>query len=342
MDRLPIAARELLASTPDAILVVDSAGRIRWCNDATTALFGYEQGELHERPVELLVPDTAKGVHAALRAGYEQNPTARPMGRGRRLHGQRADGTTFVLQIALSPLEVDGEHFAAAIARDMTDFLEAERRIDRAQRRQSLAEDRERIARDLHDTVIQELFAAGMALQAVVTEAQPARVAQRLSDTIDAIDDIIRTIRDTIFRLQQAPEASTRAEALEDLMASMAHGLGFLPVLRVEGDPAKLSDETAAALEVVCREALSNVARHAQARSARVEVHIDDDLTIVVTDDGVGLPDPLPRSSGLANLRVRATALGGTMDLGEPPGGGTTLCWRVPTTAGLTSRSTTG
>jgi two-component system, NarL family, sensor histidine kinase DevS len=333
MATFPVPARDLLASAPDAVLVVDREGRIRWCNDATCKLFGYDTGELTDSPVELLVPDSVRRLHSGLRAGYTQSPSARPMGRGRRLEGQRADGSTFPLQIALSPLDIDGEPYTAAIARDMTDWVESERQVERAHHRQSLAEDRERIARDLHDTVIQELFAAGMSLQAVVSEAQPERVAGRISDTIDTIDDIIRQIRGTIFRLQQPPEADSRVEALEDLLATMTPGLGFLPSLRLAGDPAVLADEPASALQVVVREALSNAARHAQARNVRVEVEIDYELTIRVSDDGVGLPDPLPHTSGLDNLRVRATALGGTMRLERRPGGGTILIWSCPAEA---------
>jgi PAS domain S-box-containing protein len=329
--RLP--ARQLLSTAPDAILVVDAEGRIRWCNEATEKLFGYAWDDLEGRPVDLLVPDPVRAAHAAHRAEYETNPTARPMGRGRRLHGQRSDRSTFVLQIALSPIDVDGEHFTAAIARDMTDWIETEGRLERAQRRQHLAEERERIARDLHDTVIQELFAAGMSLQGVVAEAQPERVAQRISDTIDTIDGIIRTIRGTIFRLQQAPEAATRVDSLHDLVSTTTDGLGFTPELVIEGNPAVLGEEAAASLEVVVREALSNVARHARATSARVEVRIDSTLHVRVIDDGIGLPDPLHRVSGLANLRDRARTLGGTMVLSGRPGGGTVVDWRVPVDA---------
>jgi signal transduction histidine kinase len=255
------------------------------------------------------------------------------MGRGRRLHGQRRDGSTFVLQIALFPLVVDGDHYTAAIARDMTQWMQSERQLERAQHRQALAEDRERIARDLHDTVIQELFAAGMSLQAIVGDAQPERVARRLSDTIDAIDDIIRQIRGTIFRLQRPPESASRVEALEDVMATMASSLRFVPQLRLEGDLSQLGDEAAAALEVVVREALSNIARHARATTATVEVSVGSMLQIRVVDDGIGVPDPLPRASGLANLGVRATALGGAMDLHNRPEGGTELTWCVPVDA---------
>jgi PAS domain S-box-containing protein len=334
METFSVPALELLAAAPDAVLLVDGGGSIRWCNDSTTALFGYAPGELQDQPVEVLVPDASRQAHAGLRGGYERHPTARPMGRGRRLHGQRKDGSTFVLQIALFPLTIAGEHHTAAIARDMTDWMAAEQRIERAQHRQALAEDRERIARDLHDTVIQELFAAGMSLQAVVGDAQPDRVAQRLSSTIDTIDDIIRQIRGTIFRLQRPPEGADRVGSLEDVMATMANSLGFLPQLHVEGDLSRLSEEAAVGLEVVVREALSNIARHAEATSATVEIEVGSAmLRIRVADDGVGVPDPLPRASGLANLGVRATALGGSMELQNRPQGGTELLWCVPVDA---------
>lgn len=334
-----VPALELLTSAPDGILIVDAEGRIRWCNEAAAGLFGYDAGELTGQLVEVLVPPASRGVHAGLRAGYEERPSARPMGAGRRLLGQRADGSTFVLQIALSPIEIDGERVTAAIARDMTAWVDTERRLERAQWAQRLAEDRERIARDLHDTVIQELFAAGMSLQAVVGEAGSDRLAQRLSDTIDTIDDIMRAIRGTIFRLQRPPAASARLDSLHAVVGSMAHGLGFTPELRIEGELERLEDEPAAALEAVVREGLSNVARHARASMARVDIEVGDRVRVAVSDDGVGLPDPLPRSSGLANLEVRARALGGAMELHPRAGGGTVLEWSVEADAVATDRT---
>jgi PAS domain S-box-containing protein len=331
----PVPALELLAAAPDAVLVVDSDGLVRWCNDSTAALFGYDQGELTDQPVEVLVPQPSRPAHAGLRSGYEQHPTARPMGRGRRLYGQRRDGSTFVLQIALFPLTIDGRHFTAAIGRDMTEWMQTERRLERAQQRQALAEDRERIARDLHDTVIQELFAAGMSLQSVLPDAGPERVAQRLSDTIDAIDDIIRQIRGTIFRLQRPAESGNLIEAVEDVMATMADSLGFLPRLRLDGDPSEVSSEVADAVQVVIREALSNIARHARATHTTVEVSIDSMVRVRVCDDGIGVPEPLPRASGLANLGIRARALGGAMEVHNGVAGGTELTWCVPADASL-------
>lgn len=329
MDSFPVPATELLRTAPDAILVVDTEGRIRWCNDATADLFGYGAGELGDEPVEMLVPTASRTVHAGLRAGYEEQPTARPMGGGRRLHGLRADGTTFVLQIALSPLTIDGEHYTAAVARDMTEWVEGERRVERAEWATRLAEDRERIARDLHDTVIQELFAAGMSLQAVVGGAGSERVAQRLSDTIDTIDTIIREIRETIFWLQRPAADTVREESVRNVVSALVDSLGFEPELVIRGDLASVSDDVASSLEVVVREGLSNVARHAGASSARVEITIDSHAEVVISDDGVGLPEPLPRTSGLGNLHVRARRLGGEMDVINGSEGGSRLRWRA-------------
>ena len=333
MEMFPLPAQELLQSAPDAVLLVDGEGRIRWCNDAASDLFGYPRGELTGQGVEVLVPEASRRVHTSLRSGYEQHPSARPMGRGRRLHGQRADGETFVLQIALSPLTIEGQHFTAAIARDMTEWVDGERRLERAEWAQRLAEDRERIARDLHDTVIQELFAAGMSLQAVMGDAATDRLANRLGDTIDTIDLIIKQIRETIFRLQRPPEIASRADSLRMITSTLADGLGFDPELLTEGDLASPSDDVASSLEVVVREGLSNVARHARASWARVEVLVGSRLEVRIADDGVGLPEPRPRSSGLSNLEARARMLGGSIEVRDRPGGGTLLVWSVPTDA---------
>ncbi|HEY2240970.1 MAG TPA: GAF domain-containing protein [Streptosporangiaceae bacterium] len=203
--------------------------------------------------------------------------------------------------------------------------------------RLSLYEDRERIARDLHDLVIQRLYATGMSLEGSVPMITAPEVASRVRNAVDAMDETIKDIRATIFALQsraENPTVSLRSEivAIVDEMAVM---LGFAPSLRLgQGLDGPVGADAAEYLLTALREALSNTARHARATRVEVSVAVDPagQLVLRVTDDGVGIPDGVHRS-GLRNLAQRAGSLNGLLELGPaggPGGPGTALVWRVP------------
>ena len=208
--------------------------------------------------------------------------------------------------------------------------------LDRAQvdREQlALIGDRERIARDLHDHVIQRIFAVGMALQAASRSITDPAALDRIGESVEELDATIRDVRSTIFslalRANERVETSTRARVLE-VISMAAQALGFQPRLHFEGPvDTKVSEELVPDVLAVVREGLSNTARHAKA--SRVEVHVDvhGDLTITVTDNGIGIGGAT-RSSGLANLRTRAEDRGGSMTVGPGENVGTRLVWRVP------------
>ncbi len=196
-----------------------------------------------------------------------------------------------------------------------------------------LIEDRERIAADLHDTVIQRLFATGLALEGALRLASP-ELTERISQAVTDLDGTIRQIRSTIFALQ-APRAagkSLRHEVL-GLVAEASASLGFDPHVRLDGPLDSAVDSSVAdQLLATVREALSNVVRHAGATRVDVTVSADDaELVASVVDDGTG-PGPAERAGGqgLANARSRADALGGTFTIAPGADGGTVATWRVP------------
>ena len=197
----------------------------------------------------------------------------------------------------------------------------------------ALVEERERIARDLHDTVIQRLFATGMRLQATVRRVDPA-AAERIEAAIGELDATIRDIRGSIFALQHDAGSSLHAD-LQALVAEVAPALGFTPHLVVEGPidtivPAPVAEQLLAS----AREALTNVAKHARAHHAEVLVVAGGDLALRVTDDGDGLSGTpgVGHGNGLRNLSHRAEALGGTFRVEERADGGLVVDWRVPLT----------
>jgi signal transduction histidine kinase len=204
--------------------------------------------------------------------------------------------------------------------------------------RLSLYEDRDRIARDLHDLVIQRLYATGMSLEGTMPMITRPEVAIRITNAVDAMDMTIKDIRATIFQLQSrgtADEPDLRGDIL-DLVEEMTPLLGFDPSLRLgAGLGGEIRPEVAEQALAALREALSNAARHAAATRVDVTVDAGADgmLAIQVTDNGIGIPDD-GRRSGLRNLAARAEKLGGELQLGladpSATSPGTRLEWRVP------------
>jgi signal transduction histidine kinase len=196
----------------------------------------------------------------------------------------------------------------------------------------TVLQDRERIARDLHDLVIQRLYATGMSLQAAMPLISRPEVADRVSRAVDALDDTIGDIRSAIFALQtrhDIKQASLREQVLQ-IIDEMTGPVGFAPSLSLTGDLSeRVPDDIAANMLVALRESLSNAARHAEASRIDVIVDVGSDLVLVVRDNGVGLRD-VTRRSGLANLAERAEHLGGTLKVGAADGSGTELHWQVP------------
>jgi two-component system, NarL family, sensor histidine kinase DevS len=200
--------------------------------------------------------------------------------------------------------------------------------IDRA-----VFEERDRIARDLHDLVIQRLFAIGLGMQAMTRKLGAPE--EELRGFVGELDQTIRDIRTSIFCLQQRPRTvpSLRAEILREISdASLA--LGFEPTVRLEGPlDSVVPPEVHLDLIATVREALSNVVRHALAERVWVTVLIDktgDRLELLVKDDGIGLRDARARRSGLSNIRRRALRHGGRARAYSPQDGGTRVYWAVP------------
>lgn len=200
----------------------------------------------------------------------------------------------------------------------------------------AMSEDRERIARDLHDTVIQRLFATGLSLQSSLPLVAEPALRNRIEEAVTSLDDTIRQVRTTIFALEPPPtiERSVRARVL-DICAEAARSLGFDPEVRFAGAVDRSIDgELASQLLSTLREALSNVARHARAGRVTVELSAGVDAVLEVADDGEGLPAealaPGRAGRGLSNMAHRATNRGGSFELAPGATGGTVLTWRVP------------
>ena len=195
--------------------------------------------------------------------------------------------------------------------------------------RSGLYEDRDRIARDMHDHIIQRLFATGMSLQSASRLSDEPRMRSKLDTAVEELDATIKDIRHTIFALHRSPEARPLTTEIATICRDASVTLGFPPELRLSGQTADVPELFAADLLAVLREALSNIARHAAASAVRVAVTVDEEVTVVVSDDGHGVPPDVVRS-GLDNLSRRAQKRGGSFSVEEGVPTGTTVTWRVP------------
>ncbi|HVW34317.1 MAG TPA: PAS domain S-box protein [Acidimicrobiia bacterium] len=323
----------VLDEAPDGVLIVDDAGRMRLANRRIEELFGYERRELLGRTVDLLVPEESRAVHAGHRAGYAAAPRSRPMGAGLQLTGRRRDGTRIPLEISLSPTTTPAGRYIVAVVRDISERLRAEEELRAVREEVALLEERERIARDLHDTVLQRIFATGLTLQAAAGQAPTPGLRHRIEGAVTELDTTIREIRTTIFDLHAPPGAAGLRPAVLAVTAEAARPLGFTPTVRFEGPvDTAVPDRIAGSVTAVLREALSNVARHAGADAVDVDLVVTGaDVALRVADNGTGLPaEAGPGGHGLTNMRERAEALSGACRIFPAPAGGTVVEWRVP------------
>ncbi len=228
---------------------------------------------------------------------------------------------------------------------------------DRA--RLAVFEDRDRIGRDLHDQVIQRLFAVGLTLENTTRLAADPRIAGRLNTAVDQLDETIKDIRRTIYELGNPQRPADLRDEVDVTVTEMLPSLGFHPKVRTNGAVhSGVSDRVRPHLLAVLRESLSNIGRHAGASSASVTLEVTDEVVLTVSDDGRGIANdgqgtgnhrgttenqgttdhqsttdnqgPLHEGNGLPNMRARAEELGGSCEIFPGRDAGVTLVWRVP------------
>ena len=200
----------------------------------------------------------------------------------------------------------------------------------RRMRELDVLHDRDRIARDLHDHVIQRLFAVGLALQGTVSRAHDTEVRQRLTECVDDLQHVIQEIRTAIFDLHGAQSGVTRLrQRLDEAVAQFARS-GVRTTMHFSGPLSVVDAALAEHAEAVVREAVSNAVRHGRATQLAVSVVVEDNLCIEVTDNGQGMGSGDVTRSGLVNLSKRADDMGGTLTVGAGPAGGTQLRWCAP------------
>jgi signal transduction histidine kinase len=254
------------------------------------------------------------------------------MGPGVRLALLRRNGTELPVEISLSTMTGLREGTVVAIVRDVSERLRVETALRTTKDLLTLADERERIARDLHDTVLQRLFGLGLELQATAIRL-PGDVPDRIENAVDEIDLIIREIRTAVFTLGSAGREGSLGQELTRVTTQAKRVLGYMPRLRLDGPvESQITPEIRAELLASLREALTNVARHAAATGTEIELSSGENVVMRVLDNGCGVPDELDVSSGngLRNMAERARLLGGGCSIAPRPNRGTELRWWVP------------
>ncbi len=333
----------LLDSAPDAVVIVDTAGRICYANRQTESLFGYERSELLDRPVEMLVPERFRERHFAERDGYLADPQPRPIGAGLELAGRHKDGSEFAADISLSGVETSDGRLVAAFVRDVSDRkarTEVER--DLATRRAVLThlvsageDERRRIAADIHDDSIQVVTAAGMRLEILERSiSDPAQLAllaplqQTIALAISRLRHLVFELRPPALDLEGLGPALRMYLDVADEQTSTSYNLDD----RLVSQPPEASRVI---LYRIAQEVLSNVRKHAGAENATVTLaERDGGYYVRVVDDGVGFPlgeaGPRPGHLGVAAIRERAELAGGWLRIRSESGAGTTVEFWVP------------
>jgi two-component system sensor histidine kinase DevS len=330
--QLGLDVRDIWDGAPDGLLIVSDEGRIVAVNSEIERLFDFPREELQGVSIEQLVPRDVRAVHAEVREEFVEHPRSRAMGVGQQLYGQRRNGTVFPVQVSLSRVETNEGQMTFAAVRDVTARVQSEERLAEANRRRDLAEDHDRIARDLHDTVIQELFGVGLGLQGLQGRVETPELADRIAKAVDDLDHIIRAIRFTVYELSQTEVLRGPRQRIADVVAEVSPTLGFEPYVSFVGPiDGAIPDLIVDQLVHVVREALTNVARLAGGTRADLHLVVDDRVTLEVADDGRGIGEPA-RRSGLANLAHRAFQLGGEFAVHQRDEGGTLVRWSVPLT----------
>ena len=335
-ERLAVEAQareiqRVLDATSDAVLMFHGETlAFTYVNEGAINQLGYSRQELLGMTPLHIKPDFTEAAFreliAAVAPGTSHTYTT--------LH-RRKDGRDILVEAVLQRPPEDADNpsgWMISIARDLTARVEVERRANAAEREVAVLEDRQRIASDLHDTVIQRLFAVGLGIEAVTGRVNDPVVSERLAQAVTDLDETIRQLRSAIFELGVRSPTRTLRILVLDVCADEQAALGFDPDVRFEGPIDTVDDAVAEHLLAVLREALSNIARHADATRTEVTITVDDQLGLRVEDNGTGLADGARDGSGngLANMAARATKLGGTCQLVPAVPTGTILGWRVP------------
>src|SRR4051794_41078774 len=315
----------MLASSLDAVVTIDAAGRVLTFNRAAEQIFGYAERDALGRDVaELIIPPSLRARHYHALADHLDHDARVILNRRVELTGMRADGSEFPVELTVTRVPLDGAATFTAYLRDITDRKVAERELRESRARIVESGDRERrrIERNLHDGAQQRLVAIGLMLGRAAKNADPAEL-------IDAAQDEVGR---AIVELRELAAGIHPAVLTESGLAAALRGAALrCPFeVRVDAVAQRLPESVEVAFYYVATEALANAGKHADAQYVEISVTTaGGHATLRVTDDGRGGAD-LALGSGLAGLVDRVEAIGGGLDVTSAPGVGTTVTAVAP------------
>jgi PAS domain S-box-containing protein len=327
--------RTILEAALDAVISMDQDGRMTYANSAFERTFGYGAEEVIGRELaETIVPPSLRETHRRGLRRYLETGRSTILGLRIEVSAMRADGTLFPAEVTVTRTGLPGEAAFTAYIRDITDRRRAERELIASRARLVSASDaaRQRITRDLHDGAQQHLVATLINLQLAEQrwDSAPHRARELLGQ---ALEDTRRGIED----LRELAAGLHPAILTQHGLAPAVRALADRAVIPVETDVPgiRLPASTEASLYFFCSEALTNIAKHAQAARAWIRLEVAADRCLLeVRDDGIGGARPASETSGLIGLSDRLGAIGGTLEITSPHSGGTLLRASVPVPPG--------
>ncbi|MEM7130303.1 MAG: PAS domain S-box protein [Chloroflexota bacterium] len=313
----------------DGIITIDEWGTIETLNPAAAKIFGYESDKMLGQNVTMLMPSPYHEEHDGYLSHYRRTGERKIIGIGREVEGLRKDGSIFPLELAVSETNVNDHRFFTGIVRDITERRIAEQAIRESE--VAIDAERNRIARDLHDSVTQTLFAASMIADVlpIMWETKPAMAHDRLQELRELSRGALAEMRTLLLELRPAALVDAELDQLLQQLADATLGRYRIPVeLNMIGDVNALPSEWWIAIYRIVQEALNNAGKHANA--SQVSIHIQNDgqgFNLTIQDNGCGFDQNEVKGGhfGLANMIERAEAIGATLKIESQPNQGTMI-----------------